>query len=306
MRRQEVWTAAQCFLKLCYCRLGLPLGGQHRAQVVVARRLIWLQPDYRAIRRRRLVQVAGADVELAEMGIGLGKIRCQAQHSLKLCFGLGCLALLSVSQANPLHGGYQARMALQGLLKVADGLLIATGMQGIFAETIRRFGQVLVEMRRSAVHLVSEVVQPYVFEVEGELHEEIGLRHGLAQRFQQRQGGGALPLLPVQLDEVLLGDIVRRLALQHLLPGRDGVLPVPGLIMRHGSVFEGQQGICGARHRGRRCYGLRRSGAAFTGYKSGIQGQMAKDLDASGRPGDFEAVRLLVRGQPKGHGSGAL
>ncbi len=75
---------------------------------------------------------------------------------------------------------HQARMALQSLLQVTDGLIVATGAQGIFAETIRRFGQVLVEMCRSAVHLVSEVVELDVFEVEGELHEEIGVRHGLA------------------------------------------------------------------------------------------------------------------------------
>ena len=183
------------------------------------------------------------------MGIGLGKIRCQAQHGLKLCFCLGRLALLSVGQAQPLHGMHQARMALQGLLKVTDGLSVAPGAQGIFAETIRRFGQVLVEMRRSAVHLVSEVWQPYVFEVEGKLHEEIGVGHGLAQRLQQRQGGVALPLLPVQLDEVLLGDIVRWLALQHLLPGRHGLLPAPCLVMRHGGAFERQQGLplCQAR-----------------------------------------------------------
>jgi hypothetical protein len=138
------------------------------------------------------------------------------------------------------------------------------------------------------------------------LHEEIGLRHGLAERLQQRHSGGTLPLLPVQLDEVLLGDVVCRLALQHLLPARDGVLPAPGLVMRHGCAFEGQEGICGPRHPGRRCHSLGRGGAAFTGHKSSISRQMAKDLDASGRPGDFEAVRLLVRRQPEGHGGGAL
>ena len=51
---------------------------------------------------------------------------------------------------------------------------------------------------------------------------------------------------------------------------------------------------------------LRRGGETFTGHKGGIQGQMAKHLDASGWPGDFEAVGLLVRRQPKGHGGGAL
>ena len=119
-------------------------------------------------------------VELAEMGIRLGKIRYQAQHGLKLRFGLGRLALLSIGQAHPLHGVHQARMALQSLLKVPDGLLVAAGAQGIFAETIRCFGQVRVEMRCRAVHLVSEVVQLDVFEVEGALHEEIGVWHGLA------------------------------------------------------------------------------------------------------------------------------
>src|SRR5262245_7740675 len=101
-------------------------------------------------------------------------------------------------------------MALEGLLKVTNGLSVATGAQSIFAKTIWRFGQVLVELRCSAVHLISEVMQLDVFEVEGELHEEIGVRHGLVERLQQRQGGGALPLLPVQLDEVLLGDVVCR------------------------------------------------------------------------------------------------
>ena len=36
VRRQEVRVAAQRFLQLRYRRLGLPLGGQHRTQVVVA------------------------------------------------------------------------------------------------------------------------------------------------------------------------------------------------------------------------------------------------------------------------------
>ena len=135
-------------------------------------------------------------------------------------------------------GASGAAGQLQSLLKVTDGRIVATGAQGIFAETIRRFGQVPVEMRRRAVHLVSEVVQLYVFEVEGKLHEEIGVRHGLAECLQQGQGGVALPLLPVQLDEVLLGDVVRRLALQHLLPGRHGVLPATGLVMHHSSAFE--------------------------------------------------------------------
>ena len=68
--------ATQRFLQLRYCRLGLSLGGQHRAQVVVTLRLVWLQPDDHAIRRRRLVQATGAGVELAEMRISLGKSRC--------------------------------------------------------------------------------------------------------------------------------------------------------------------------------------------------------------------------------------
>ena len=132
VRRQEVWIAAQRFLKLRDRRLGLPLGGQHRAQVVVALRLLWLQLEHRAIRRRSLLQAAGADVELAEMGIRLGKIRCQAQHGLKLRFCLGCLALLSIRQAHALHGIHQARMALQGLLKVTDGLLRSDRRAGHF------------------------------------------------------------------------------------------------------------------------------------------------------------------------------
>ena len=159
VRRQEVRIAPQRFLQLRDRRLGLPLGGQHRAQVVVALRLLWLELEHGAIRRRSLVQAAAADVELAEMGIGLGKIRCQTQHGLKLRFCPGCLALLSIRQAHALHGVHQARMALQGLLKVTDGLCVTTGAQGIFAETIRRFGQVLVELRCSAVHLISQVVQ---------------------------------------------------------------------------------------------------------------------------------------------------
>ena len=110
--------------------------------------------------------------------------------------------------------------------------------------------------------------------------------------------------MPIQLDQVLLGDVVRRLLQQHLLPGRNGVLATLGLVMRHGGTFEGQQGC--ARYGGLCRHSLRRGGDAFAGHEGGIQGQMAKRLDASGWPGDFEAFGPLVSRQPKGQGSGAL